>query len=120
MRRLWYAKPMRPLLTLAVALLLAVPAMAQDVRVNLILSPHLVGQEAPFYRGARVKIGDEVIPVQETDLPAGALAEYNPQLNAVLISSDANTSLEAKSLALMDVLAAMEAGAIQTAAGREQ
>jgi hypothetical protein len=95
--------------------LLAAPAMAEEV--NLILSPGMAAADAPFYRGARVKVGNEVIPVQEADLPKGSLAEYNPDLNAIIISSDDKAPVETKALALMDVLAAFEAGAVETAAG---
>jgi hypothetical protein len=109
---------MRLVLTLVLMLLPAV-AFAQSAPVNLLLAPALETPDAPFYRGARVKIGNEILPVQETELPAGTLAEYNPDLNSILISTTESASETAKAQALMDILSALEAGAIQTAAGRE-
>jgi len=109
---------MRLILAL-VLMVLPVAAFAQSAQVNLLLAPALESPDAPFYRGARVKIGEEILPVQETELPAGTLAEYNPQLNSILVSTTNSASETAKAQALMDILSALEAGAIQTAAGRE-
>lgn len=109
---------MRLILAL-VLMVLPVAAFAQSAQVNLLLAPALESPDAPFYRGARVKIGEEILPVQETELPTGTLAEYNPQLNSILVSTTNSASETAKAQALMDILSALEAGAIQTAAGRE-
>jgi hypothetical protein len=94
-------------------------AHAETAGIDLILPPSLESPDAPFYRGAKVKMGDTILPVREVALPSGVLAEFRPEQNAILVSNTADRNDTDKAAALMDVLSALEAGAIATAAGQE-
>ncbi|MDB5478824.1 MAG: hypothetical protein JWM96_1319 [Alphaproteobacteria bacterium] len=86
--------------------------------VDLILPPGLESKDAPFYRGARVKIGDTMMPVTEAPLANGKLAEFQPEQNRVVVSNAATASEEDKGSALLDVVVGLQAGTIATAAGQ--
>lgn len=94
------------------------PSASLSGDVDLILPPALESSDAPFYRGASVKVGNNVLPVKEAPLPEGTLAEYQPEKNLVVISNSATASENDKGQALIDVVTAMQASAIQTAAGQ--
>lgn len=110
---------MRFAIICTILMLFAPMANAQSAGIDLILPPALESADAPFYRGATVKMGDTTLAVRETALPAGVLAEFHPEQNAILVSDAADRSETDKAAALMDVLSALEAGAIATAAGQE-
>lgn len=96
-------------------------AMAQDVqlpKVDLLLQPGLPTADAPFYRGAKVKIDEQIVPVQEGELPQGQLAEYQADKNVVVVSNATNVSEIAKGQALLDVVTALQVGGVATAAGQ--
>jgi hypothetical protein len=98
-------------------------ALAQNATnpsVDLILPPVLANKDAPIYRGAKVKIGDEVFPVLEGALPDGQVAVYDPKVQAVIVSDQKSITEQDKNAALFDVLQALEVGAIAPAAGKEQ
>jgi hypothetical protein len=107
----------------SVAILMAADTCAQDINlsqgVDLILAPALETPDAPFYRGARVKMGSSMMPVLEDQLPNGVLAAYMPERNAVVVSNDASISENRKAQALMDVVGSMGLSDIATAAGTE-
>ena len=86
--------------------------------VDLILPPALASNDAPFYRGASVKVGNNVLPVTEAATSNGSLAEYQPENNQVVVSNAANATETDKAQALLDVVTAMQANAIATAAGQ--
>jgi len=88
-------------------------------QVDLVLPPALETPDAPFYRGAKVKIGEETVPVIEGALPKGQVAEYQPEQNQVVVSDSDTISETDKGQALMDVISALQVGDIATAAGRE-
>lgn len=94
----------------------AQPALSGDV--DLILPPVLASSDAPFYRGAAVKVGDTVLPVKEAATTNGELAEYQPENNQVVVSNAPNASETDKAQALLNVVTAMQANAIATAAGQ--
>jgi hypothetical protein len=108
------------------SVLFALPAQAQQTvtdsstQVDLILPPQLETPDAPFYRGASVKVGEQSLPVIEDKLPTGKIAEYQPGRAAVVISNDANISENRKGQALMDVVSGLQANAVATAAGSEK
>jgi len=98
--------------------LVCLPLAAQAQQsVDLLLPPSLETPDAPFYRGARVKLGDDVMPVTEGRLPNGVLAQYQPENKKVVVSDDGNISENRKAQALMDVVTALQVGTIETAAG---
>jgi hypothetical protein len=99
-------------------LIASAPVFAGEV--DLILPPALESADAPFYRGAQVKLGDQLMPVREGALPKGQLAAFVPEKNAVIISNKQDASQADKGRALFDVLDALEAGAIAPAAGQEE
>ena len=112
---------MKYLFSLMILMTLAFPAAAQPLmgqQVDLILPPQLVSADAPFYRGAKVKIGTHVTPVQEAPLPQGQLAAYVPETGEVIVSNSTTASETAKGQALLDVVTAMQLGDIATAAGQ--
>ena len=94
----------------------AQPVLSGDV--DLILPPVLASSDAPFYRGAAIKVGNDVLPVTEAATSNGELAEYQPEQNQVVVSNAANASEEDKARALLEVVSAMQASAIATAAGQ--
>lgn len=108
------------LLTVLVGVVISGNTMAADLSgdVDLILPPTLASNDAPFYRGASVKVGDTVLPVKEATLASGQLAEYQPEHNRVVVSNAAGASEGDKGQALLDVVTAMQASAIATAAGQ--
>jgi hypothetical protein len=93
-----------------------VPTLSGDV--DLILPPTLASSDAPFYRGASVKVGNTIIPVKEAATTNGQLAEFQADKNQVVISNAANASESDKGQALLNVVTAMQASAIATAAGQ--
>lgn len=97
-------------------------AHAQDTtlsgEVDLILPPSLASADAPFYRDARIKVGETVMPVEEAALPSGTLAEFQPENGRVVVSNSSTDSELAKGQALLDVVSALQASAIATAAGQ--
>lgn len=99
---------------------LAPNAWAEDVAVDLILPPSLESKDAPFYRGAQVKLGDEMIKVREAALPEGQLAAFHPEEKSVIVSDKKDATEEAKGQALLEVLDALQAGAVAPAAGSPQ
>ncbi len=115
---------MRHLITLTVVLAgLALPSLAQAQTalsgdVDLILPPVLASSDAPFYRGAAVKVGDVVMPVTEAATTNGELAQFQTEKNRIVISNAENVSDNAKGQALIDIVTAMQASAISTAAGQ--
>lgn len=112
--------PGRNTLIVFLALLCLAPsARAADsaVTVDLILPPALADKGAPLYRGAKVKIGDQLLPVREGALPIGQLAAFVPDQHSLIISNNPDASEEAKNKALFDVLDALQAGAVAPAAG---
>lgn len=116
-------KPRKPLVSgtvaVLVSLIFATPVLAADMTVDLVLPPTLEKADAPFYRGAKVKMGDALVPVREGKLPKDQLAAFVPEENAVIIS-DSKAATEAdKGQALLGVIDALQAGAVAPAAGRE-
>jgi len=109
---------MRHLVTFLIIALTAIPHLALAQDVDLILPPALASKDAPFYQEAKVKIGNEVVPVKQGDLPAGTLAQYQPQNKAVIISNTSSASDNDKGQALLDVVAGLQANNITTAAGK--
>ena len=103
---------------LLVLVLFPLPVWADSV--DLVLPPVLEATEAPFYQGAHVKLGDDMMPVQEGSLPKGQLAAYVPEKNAVIISNTPHATEADKGRALLEVLSALEAGAIAPSAGEEE
>jgi hypothetical protein len=106
-------------------MIIAFPAFAQEAanaasQVDLILPPQLETPDAPFYRGAAVKMGNDVMPVVEGKLPNGVVAQFQPERRAVVVSNDSNISENRKGQALMDVVTTLQTAAIQTAAGTEK
>lgn len=104
---------------LLAVLLLAAPcaAFAQDLpKVDLLLPPQLA-KGAPFYQDARVKIDDAIVPVTQDSLPDGQLAAYQPEQNRVVVSNSKTADESAKGTALLEVIDAMQAGAVAPAAG---
>lgn len=89
-------------------------------QVDLVLPPALETPDAPFYRGAKVKIDDHVVPVTEGTVAPGQVAEYQPENDAVVVTNATNVSEIAKGQALLDVVTAMQVGTIATAAGTEK
>lgn len=89
-------------------------------QVDLILPPALVTPDAPFYRGAKIKVDKQIVPITEGALPAGQVAEYHPDTNEVVVSDSDTISETAKGQALLDVVSAMQVGEIATAAGTEK
>lgn len=96
-------------------------AFAQDAGlsgdVDLILPPTLASSDAPFYREAKVKIGETLLPVQEAALSGDKLAEYQPENKRVVVSNSASASESDKGEALLEVVTALQASTIATAAG---
>lgn len=111
---------MKPRLIAATLLLLPFSAYAESETVDLILPPALASKDAPFYEGAKVKIGDTLMPVRLGDLPDDQLAAFNPDDQELVISDSKTATEEDKGKALFDVLDALQAGAIAPAAGREK
>ena len=112
---------MRVLFTLTILIVLfSCPVMAQGLSgdVDLILPPGLQTPDAPFYRGASVKIGEKIFPVKEASTTNGQLVQFQPENNQVVVSDAANTSEEAKGEALLNTVTALQASAIATAAGQ--
>jgi len=105
---------------------ISTPAMAQTAiqapvlsgDVDLILPPALASADAPFYRGASVKVGSTVYPVKEAATTNGQLVEFQPDKNQVAVSSAAGASENDKGKALLETVTAMQASAIATAAGQ--
>ena len=95
---------------------LAQPVLSGDV--DLILPNGVAVGDAPFYRGASIKVGEDVLPVKEAATSDGSLAEYQPENNQVVVSNAAGVSESDKGQALIDVVTAMQASAIATAAGQ--
>lgn len=95
-----------------------VGAQSTSQQVDLILPPTLQTPDAPIYRGAQVKIGDTLVPIHEAPLPAGQLAAFQPDKNRVVISNGTAKD-EAKTAALLQVLDALQLGAVAPAAGQE-
>lgn len=109
------------LVFLALLTVLASPVLAQGMgSVDLILPPALESPDAPFYRGATVKVGADVMPVVEGQLPNGVAAQYMPDDNKVVVSNDNNISENRKGQALMDIVTALQAANVATAAGTEE
>lgn len=110
------------LILMTAAMVFALGVMPQQSRaqdnVDLILPPALASADAPFYRGAQVKIGDTLLPVQEGPLAPGKLAQYQPEKKQVIVSNDSSATEAAKGQALLDVVAALQANDIATAAGQ--
>jgi hypothetical protein len=101
----------------------AMPAMAQQPTVlsgdvDLILPPALASSDAPFYRGASVKVGDKVFPVKETATTNGQLVEFQPDKNQVAVNNSSSASETDKGEALLNTVTAMQASTIATAAGQ--
>lgn len=99
----------------------ASPACAADegvTQVDLVLPPALATPDAPFYRGAKLKIDDHLVPITEGKLASGQIAEYQPENNVVVVSDSATISEVAKGQALLDVVSAIQVGSIATAAGK--
>ena len=96
------------------------PAFAQDAgaSVDLVLPGTLASSDAPFYRNAHVKIGEEMLPVQEVALAGNSLAEYQPEQNRVVVSNSKSVSDIEKGQALLDVVTALQASTVMPAAGR--
>ncbi len=69
-------------------------SLASSPNVDLVLPANLASADAPFYQEAQVKIGNELIPVRQGNLPSGVLAQYQPENKAVVVS-DATGSSEA-------------------------
>lgn len=108
-------------LAMASVLVFSGMASAQPIlsgEVDLILPPVLASGDAPIYRGASVKVGDTILPVTEAATTNGALAEYQPEKNQVVVSNAATATDVEKAGALLDVVSAMQASAIATAAGQ--
>jgi hypothetical protein len=110
---------------LLLSIVIATPALAQSGKaagltgdVDLILPPNQIAADAPFYRGATVKVGDKIIPVTEAATTNGQLAEFQADKNQVVISNAAGASESDKGQALLDVVTAMQASAIATASGQ--
>ena len=106
-----------------VAFLCAAPvAHAADesylAHVDLILPPALETPDAPFYRGAKVKVDEMVLPVIEGKVAEGRIAEFQPENNVVVVSDSTTISETDKGQALLDVVSAMQIGDIATAAGQ--
>ena len=104
----------------------AFPVHAQDAagrsympQVDLVLPPALETPDAPFYRGAKVKVDSDMIPIVEGELPPGQVAGYAPEFHAVIVSNSNTISEADKGQALLDVVSAMQVGDIATAAGTE-
>lgn len=93
-------------------------AEAYIPQVDLVLPPVLETPDAPFYRGAKVKIDDKTIPVIEGRLAPGQLAEYQPENGQVVVSNSDTISEADKGQALLDVVSALQVGDIATAAGQ--
>lgn len=91
---------------------------AHAEEIDLILPPTLASADAPFYQQAQIKIGEDLIPVREGNLPKGTLAQYQPEKKAVIISNTASASEAEKGRALLDMMAALQASAIAPAAGQ--
>jgi hypothetical protein len=104
----------------AIATPVAAHAQAENLSgdVDLILPPVLASSDAPFYRGASVKVGDVVMPVKEAATTNGQLVQFQPENKQVVISNAAGVSENEKGAALLDVVTAMQASAIATAAGQ--
>ncbi len=102
-----------------VAVLIGLTTPVAAANVDLILPPALESADAPIYHGAKVKIGDTTVPVKEAPLPPGQAAAYQPEKGAVVVSNRKDISEEVKSQALLEVLQALEAGAVAPAAGEE-
>lgn len=97
----------------------AAPAQAESgISVDLVLPANLASDDAPFYQEAQVKIGSELIPVREGNLPAGVLVQYQPENKAIVVSDAKNSSEAEKGKALLDVVDAIQASTIAPAAGR--
>lgn len=107
---------MRYALITLVMMLMAAPAIAQDV--DLILPPTLASDSAPFYKEAKIKIGNDIMPVKEGTLPDGMLVQFQPENRAVIVSDASDVTDEAKGQALLDVVIGLQASNIETAAGQ--
>lgn len=90
----------------------------ETTTVDLILSPALELSDAPFYRGASIKIGARIVPITEGTVSGTSLAQYDPAKDIVVVSNASGASEIAKGEALMDVMAALQVNDIATAAGR--
>lgn len=105
-----------------IALSFASAAQAIDAylpQVDLVLPPALATPDAPFYRGAKVKVDDRMLSVTEGALAPGQIAEYQPENDTVVVTDSATVSEAVKGQALLDVVSAMQVGEIATAAGTE-
>lgn len=95
----------------------AVPEM-QGAQVDLILPPTLASADAPFYRGAKIKIGERMVNVTEGATTGRSLAQYDPEHDLVIVSNSPTASEVAKGQALLDVVSALQVNDIATAAGQ--
>jgi hypothetical protein len=91
-------------------LMLATPAaFAEDkaptLSGDLIIDGTETGQ--PFYKDGVFKLGDQIVRIEQGNLPSGKKVQYNPEWNLIVVNNDPAISENDKGVALVGLLDAL-------------